>query len=115
LAKSSIRVPDGQGNFSFYLCLSPASGSCTDAYTNSAGFGALPLSFGGSFGRTAYNYGDTTLRLRWETKAAIDNSWLQAAPVPEPASWAMLLGGLTILGATGARRRRYPGRRAERP
>ncbi|HEY1148825.1 MAG TPA: PEP-CTERM sorting domain-containing protein [Pseudoduganella sp.] len=66
----------------------------------------MPLSFGGSFGRTAYNYGDTTLRLRWETKAAIDNSWLQPAPVPEPASWAMLLGGLTVLGTAGARRRR---------
>jgi hypothetical protein len=30
----------------------------------------------------------------------------QIAPVPEPASWAMLLGGAGVLGLFGRRRRR---------
>lgn len=64
--------------------------------TTGAAFSALIT---GLAGERAYLNIHTTYRAGGEIRAVL-------APVPEPGTWAMFLGGLGLLGATTLRRRR---------
>lgn len=60
---------------------------------------------------TAFNlnlWSATGLRIEWRNTAynvGIDNIEFQAAPIPEPASYALMLGGLGLLAGLARRRR----------
>lgn len=70
------------------------------AFDNLAGFQTFTL-----------NAGDiTSLTITADSPFAIDNVVVDAVAVPEPASWAMMIGGFAAAGT--ALRRRRPARRA---
>jgi len=72
--------------------------------------GRLTFGFGDSAGIGAIVFGSTGVAFEFDSLAIsqmrVSGSRLTAASVPEPASWAMMLGGFGIVG-TAMRRRQF--------
>ncbi|WP_373987962.1 PEP-CTERM sorting domain-containing protein [Duganella sp. BuS-21] len=85
------------------VTISDLSGNVLMTYSGAVGeAGNLATAFNGSWS------GQSGIRIEWEDNAynvGIDNITYSMAPVPEPATYAMLGAGLAILGLYARRRK----------
>jgi len=80
----------------FALVFGPAAGATTDAYAQGSLFATTPSS--AAFNGCAAAISTCDANFRFTTSAA-------AAAVPEPATWATMIGGLVLVGGVARRRR----------
>lgn len=84
------------------VCLDLTPGECRNDYGRSATLADDPDGYSDNFSVSWTNTTDTNQQLLWRTSLSV--SATPPLPVPEPAGWGMLLGGLGVLGAC---RKRY--------
>lgn len=111
--------PDSDGPFTAVNNPTPAGGSTTRVNRDAAGevietnfWGAGFNGLIGTENSATYVFRTNATRFEEGTFGVIDGSTLQgftfAPAVPEPASWALMLGGFGLLGAAARRSRNVP-------
>jgi uncharacterized protein YjiK len=102
---SNLSALDGGADFSHLLVLSAGSGRVVE--TDRAGnlMGSLDVGTDGQFeGLTMDDQGRLYLVGEQAGSNGRSGLWVYAAPVPEPGTWALMAGGLALLGAAARRR-----------
>ncbi|WP_431478515.1 PEP-CTERM sorting domain-containing protein [Massilia eburnea] len=84
------------------VCLDLAPGECGNDYGRTTRLADAPDGYTDNFSLSWTNTTGTNQQLLWSTNLSV--SAIPPSPVPEPAGWGMLVGGLGLLGAC---RKRY--------
>ncbi|HEY0587168.1 MAG TPA: PEP-CTERM sorting domain-containing protein [Pseudoduganella sp.] len=84
------------------ICLDLTPGECRNDYGRTTHLADDPDGYTDRFSVSWTNSTDTNQQLLWHTQLSV--SAIPPSPVPEPAGWGMLFGGLGLLGAC---RKRY--------
>jgi len=84
------------------VCLDLTPGECRNDYARTTTLADSPDGYTDKFSVSWTNSTDTNQQLLWQTNLSV--SAIPPSPVPEPAGWGMLVGGLGLLGAC---RKRY--------
>lgn len=82
------------------VCLDLSPGECRNDYQRTAYLADDPDGYTDKFSLSWTNTTDTNQQLLWSSNLSVS----AISPVPEPAGWGMLVGGLGLLGAC---RKRY--------
>lgn len=82
------------------VCLDLMPGECHNDYQRTSYLAADPDGYADNFSLSWTNNTGTNQQLQWNTNLSVS----AISPVPEPAGWGMLAGGLGLLGAC---RKRY--------
>ncbi len=102
---SNLSTLNGSADYSHLLVLSAGSGRVVE--TDRAGnlLGSLNVGTDGQFeGLTMDDQGRLYLVGEQAGSNGRSGLWVYAAPVPEPGTWALMAGGLVLLGAAARRR-----------